>query len=191
MTHFPAAWCFAKIHLEKRAIILHLITLCHSWIGQKIFFAWEQSVGGRELAVLVLQFPEQLIYYCVLKIKQDLIQYFTKQSPRSFFACYEKLDNALINGGIFSFKICLNCRFLCGPVKQTVILFFFLGNYVYIDFSLYYISSTGFNTTTNVVILAGTNRPDILDPALMRPGRFDRQIYIGKFYLHLCILLHL
>uniref|UniRef100_UPI00358DF49F mitochondrial inner membrane m-AAA protease component AFG3L2 isoform X2 n=1 Tax=Myxine glutinosa TaxID=7769 RepID=UPI00358DF49F len=37
----------------------------------------------------------------------------------------------------------------------------------------------GFNTTTNVVILAGTNRPDILDPALLRPGRFDRQIYIG------------
>lgn len=38
----------------------------------------------------------------------------------------------------------------------------------------------GFNTATNVVVLAGTNRPDILDPALMRPGRFDRQIYIGK-----------
>jgi len=38
----------------------------------------------------------------------------------------------------------------------------------------------GFNTTTNVVILAGTNRPDILDPALMRPGRFDRQIFIGE-----------
>ncbi|KAM6217995.1 mitochondrial inner membrane m-AAA protease component AFG3L2 [Rhynchocyon petersi] len=37
----------------------------------------------------------------------------------------------------------------------------------------------GFNTTTNVVILASTNRPDILDPALMRPGRFDRQIFIG------------
>ncbi|KAE8608493.1 hypothetical protein XENTR_v10011516 [Xenopus tropicalis] len=37
----------------------------------------------------------------------------------------------------------------------------------------------GFNSSTNVVILAGTNRPDILDPALMRPGRFDRQIYIG------------
>ncbi|XP_072014161.1 mitochondrial inner membrane m-AAA protease component AFG3L2-like [Amphiura filiformis] len=37
----------------------------------------------------------------------------------------------------------------------------------------------GFNTTTNVVVLAGTNRADILDPALMRPGRFDRQIYIG------------
>ncbi|XP_042339284.1 AFG3-like protein 2, partial [Plectropomus leopardus] len=36
----------------------------------------------------------------------------------------------------------------------------------------------GFNTATNVVVLAGTNRPDILDPALMRPGRFDRQIYI-------------
>ncbi|XP_049578746.1 mitochondrial inner membrane m-AAA protease component AFG3L1 [Syngnathus scovelli] len=37
----------------------------------------------------------------------------------------------------------------------------------------------GFNTATNVVVLAGTNRPDVLDPALMRPGRFDRQIYIG------------
>ncbi|XP_029423705.1 AFG3-like protein 1 isoform X6 [Nannospalax galili] len=37
----------------------------------------------------------------------------------------------------------------------------------------------GFNSTTNVVVLSGTNRPDILDPALTRPGRFDRQIYIG------------
>lgn len=37
----------------------------------------------------------------------------------------------------------------------------------------------GFNSATNIVVLAGTNRPDILDPALMRPGRFDRQIYIG------------
>ncbi|XP_071461279.1 mitochondrial inner membrane m-AAA protease component AFG3L1-like isoform X2 [Marmota flaviventris] len=37
----------------------------------------------------------------------------------------------------------------------------------------------GFNSTTNVVVLAGTNRPDILDPALTRPGRFDRQIYLG------------
>ncbi|XP_075045184.1 mitochondrial inner membrane m-AAA protease component AFG3L1-like [Mixophyes fleayi] len=37
----------------------------------------------------------------------------------------------------------------------------------------------GFNSDTNVVILAGTNRPDTLDPALMRPGRFDRQIFIG------------
>lgn len=41
------------------------------------------------------------------------------------------------------------------------------------------VTSTGFNTATNVVVLAGTNRPDILDPALMRPGRFDRQIHIG------------
>ena len=37
----------------------------------------------------------------------------------------------------------------------------------------------GFNTSTNVVVLAGTNRPDVLDPALIRPGRFDRQIYIS------------
>ncbi|XP_012690059.1 AFG3-like protein 1 [Clupea harengus] len=37
----------------------------------------------------------------------------------------------------------------------------------------------GFKSSTNVVVLAGTNRVDVLDPALMRPGRFDRQIYIG------------
>ncbi|XP_061883231.1 AFG3-like protein 1 [Entelurus aequoreus] len=37
----------------------------------------------------------------------------------------------------------------------------------------------GFNSSTNVVILAGTNRVDVLDPALVRPGRFDRHIYIG------------
>ena len=36
----------------------------------------------------------------------------------------------------------------------------------------------GFNTTTNVVVLAATNRVDILDKALMRPGRFDRQIFV-------------
>ena len=38
----------------------------------------------------------------------------------------------------------------------------------------------GFNTTTNVVVLAATNRLDILDNALLRPGRFDRQIYVPK-----------
>lgn len=37
----------------------------------------------------------------------------------------------------------------------------------------------GFNSCTNVIVLAGTNRVDILDPALMRPGRFDRHIYLG------------
>ncbi|XP_043474966.1 AFG3-like protein 2 [Leptopilina heterotoma] len=36
----------------------------------------------------------------------------------------------------------------------------------------------GFNSTTNVVVLAATNRVDVLDKALMRPGRFDRQIFI-------------
>uniref|UniRef100_A0A1D1ZYX9 AAA+ ATPase domain-containing protein n=1 Tax=Auxenochlorella protothecoides TaxID=3075 RepID=A0A1D1ZYX9_AUXPR len=38
----------------------------------------------------------------------------------------------------------------------------------------------GFSTTANVVVLAGTNRPDILDRALMRPGRFDRQISLDR-----------
>lgn len=38
----------------------------------------------------------------------------------------------------------------------------------------------GFGTDSGVIILAATNRPDILDPALMRPGRFDRQISIDK-----------
>merc|ERR1719290_542744 len=36
----------------------------------------------------------------------------------------------------------------------------------------------GFNTTSNVVVLAATNRVDILDKALLRPGRFDRQIFV-------------
>lgn len=34
----------------------------------------------------------------------------------------------------------------------------------------------GFQTDTNVVVLAATNRSDVLDPALKRPGRFDRHI---------------
>jgi len=38
----------------------------------------------------------------------------------------------------------------------------------------------GFNTKEHVVVLAGTNRPDVLDPALMRPGRFDRHIAIDR-----------
>jgi cell division protease FtsH len=38
----------------------------------------------------------------------------------------------------------------------------------------------GFSTDTGVIILAATNRPDVLDSALMRPGRFDRQISIDK-----------
>ncbi|KAI5632489.1 peptidase family m41 domain-containing protein [Phthorimaea operculella] len=37
----------------------------------------------------------------------------------------------------------------------------------------------GFNTGTNVVVLAATNRVDVLDQALLRPGRFDRQIYVA------------
>ena len=38
----------------------------------------------------------------------------------------------------------------------------------------------GFDTNTNVIVLAATNRPDILDPALLRPGRFDRHIIIDS-----------
>ena len=38
----------------------------------------------------------------------------------------------------------------------------------------------GFGVNEGVIIMAATNRPDILDPALLRPGRFDRQIVVGK-----------
>jgi cell division protease FtsH len=38
----------------------------------------------------------------------------------------------------------------------------------------------GFDTDTNVIIIAATNRPDILDPALLRPGRFDRRVVLDK-----------
>jgi len=38
----------------------------------------------------------------------------------------------------------------------------------------------GFDGTTGVILIAATNRPDILDPALLRPGRFDRQIVVDK-----------
>ncbi len=38
----------------------------------------------------------------------------------------------------------------------------------------------GFDTDTNVIVVAATNRPDILDPALLRPGRFDRQVILDR-----------
>ena len=38
----------------------------------------------------------------------------------------------------------------------------------------------GFGTTEGIIVLAATNRPDILDPALLRPGRFDRQIQVNR-----------
>ena len=38
----------------------------------------------------------------------------------------------------------------------------------------------GFDENTNIIVLAATNRPDILDSALLRPGRFDRQIYVNE-----------
>lgn len=38
----------------------------------------------------------------------------------------------------------------------------------------------GFDSNTNVIIIAATNRPDVLDPALLRPGRFDRQVVLDR-----------
>jgi cell division protease FtsH len=38
----------------------------------------------------------------------------------------------------------------------------------------------GFGTNSGIIVMAATNRPDVLDPALLRPGRFDRQITIGR-----------
>ena len=38
----------------------------------------------------------------------------------------------------------------------------------------------GFDESTNIIVIAATNRPDILDSALLRPGRFDRQIYVNE-----------
>ncbi len=38
----------------------------------------------------------------------------------------------------------------------------------------------GFDTDTNIIIIAATNRPDVLDPALLRPGRFDRKVILDR-----------
>ena len=38
----------------------------------------------------------------------------------------------------------------------------------------------GFESNSGVILIAATNRPDVLDPALLRPGRFDRRVYVGK-----------
>ena len=37
----------------------------------------------------------------------------------------------------------------------------------------------GFDTQEGIIIIAATNRPDVLDPALLRPGRFDRQVVVN------------
>lgn len=42
----------------------------------------------------------------------------------------------------------------------------------------------GFDTDTNIIIMAATNRPDILDPALLRPGRFDRRVVLDRPDVH-------
>jgi cell division protease FtsH len=38
----------------------------------------------------------------------------------------------------------------------------------------------GFERTTNIVVIAATNRPETLDKALLRAGRFDRKVYVGR-----------
>ena len=38
----------------------------------------------------------------------------------------------------------------------------------------------GFNTNSGVILIAATNRLDVLDPALLRPGRFDRQVVVDR-----------
>ena len=42
------------------------------------------------------------------------------------------------------------------------------------------VEMVGFDTNTNVIVIAATNRPDVLDPALLRPGRFDRQVVLDR-----------
>ena len=43
----------------------------------------------------------------------------------------------------------------------------------------------GFDSGTNVIVVAATNRPDILDPALLRPGRFDRRVTLDLSLIHI------
>ena len=38
----------------------------------------------------------------------------------------------------------------------------------------------GFGVNEGIIVMAATNRVDILDPAIMRPGRFDRKVYVGR-----------
>lgn len=42
------------------------------------------------------------------------------------------------------------------------------------------VEMNGFETNEGVILIAATNRPDVLDPALPRPGRFDRQIVVDR-----------
>jgi cell division protease FtsH len=44
----------------------------------------------------------------------------------------------------------------------------------------------GFDGETEIIVIAATNRPDVLDPALLRPGRFDRQVVLEVF----CVARH-
>ena len=43
-----------------------------------------------------------------------------------------------------------------------------------------FVEMDGFGINEGVIVMAATNRADILDPAILRPGRFDRQVYVGR-----------
>ena len=57
----------------------------------------------------------------------------------------------------------------------------------------------GFEGNEGIIVIAATNRPDVLDPALLRPGRFDRQVVVGsclmyavvnRFLKYTCVKFH-
>ena len=73
------------------------------------------------------------------------------------------------------FEVC----FMCCSLLQTSLRVPFTLCFTMFFVVLFFLSTSGFTSSSNVVVLAGTNRIDVLDPALLRPGRFDRQIYVA------------
>jgi len=69
---------------------------------------------------------------------------------------------------------------LLTPVAVFIVVVNTVVDVVFVVPTTYFLLPlAGFTTDeANVIVMAATNRPDILDKALMRPGRFDRQIYV-------------